>query len=114
MTEPDMPSSVSGRLVLGDGVILGHLLIEDGRIAAIEPDPTAPADVTIVPGFIDVHVHGWGGHDAMGGPAALDGMARALAARGVTSFLPTSVTASFEKLTVFAESVREWLPGAPR
>jgi N-acetylglucosamine-6-phosphate deacetylase len=40
-------------------------------------------------------------------------MARALAARGVTSFLPTSVTASFEKLTVFAEAVREWMPEAP-
>ena len=68
----------------------------------------------VVPGFIDVHVHGWGGHDAMGGTDALSGMARALAGRGVTSFLPTSVTASFEKLTVFAESVRAWMPAAPR
>jgi N-acetylglucosamine-6-phosphate deacetylase len=40
-------------------------------------------------------------------------MARALAARGVTTFLPTSVTASFERLTEFAESVRTWMPGAP-
>jgi len=31
----------------------------------------------------------------------------------VTSFLPTSVTATFEKLTVFAESVRAWMPSAP-
>jgi N-acetylglucosamine-6-phosphate deacetylase len=113
MSDPRTPASVSGQLVLGDGVVFGHLLIEGGRIAAIEPDPRAPADVTIVPGFIDVHVHGWGGHDAMGGHDALDGMARALAARGVTSFLPTSVTASFEKLTAFADSVREWMPGAP-
>ena len=49
----------------------------------------------------------------MGGPTALSGMARALAARGVTSFLPTSVTATFERLTNFADSVREWMPGAP-
>ena len=68
----------------------------------------------VVPGFIDLHVHGWGGHDAMGGTDALSGMARALAGRGVTSFLPTSVTASFEKLTVFADSVRTWMPVAPR
>ena len=40
-------------------------------------------------------------------------MARALAQRGVTSFLPTSVTASFERLTDFAGSVRGWMPGAP-
>ncbi len=106
-------SVVSGRLVLADGARPGHVVIEDGRIAAVEDDPGAPADVTIVPGFIDVHVHGWGGHDAMGGPEALDGMARALARRGVTSFLPTSVTASFEALTSFADAVRGWMPGAP-
>jgi N-acetylglucosamine-6-phosphate deacetylase len=105
---------VSGRLVTGDGDVRpGRVIVEDGRIAAIEADPEAPGDVTVVPGFIDVHVHGWGGHDAMGGPEALDGMARALARRGVTTFLPTSVTASFERLTAFAESVRAWLPGAP-
>ena len=104
---------VSGQLVIGDGVTPGYVLVEDGRIAAVEPDPGAPADVIVVPGFIDVHVHGWGGHDAMAGPEALDGMARALARRGVTAFLPTSVTASFERLTAFADSVRAWLPAAP-
>lgn len=106
-------TTVSGRLVLGDEVRLGHILIKDGAIAAIEADPAAPEDVTIAAGFIDVHVHGWGGHDAMGGREALDGMARALARRGVTSFLPTSVTASFEALTAFADSVRGWIPEAP-
>ena len=55
----------------------------------------APIDAPYVaPGFVDVHVHGWGGHDAMGDAAALDGMARALLRRGVTSFLPTAVTAA--------------------
>ena len=114
MTPAGRAGSVRGRLVLDDGEVLGNLGIDDdGRIAAIEPDATAPADQLVVPGFIDVHVHGWGGHDAMDGPKALSGMARALAARGVTSFLPTSVTASFEKLTAFADSVRGWMPGAP-
>ena len=109
-----MPETISGRCVLDDGEVLGRLTVDDdGRIAAIEPDGTAPSDALVVPGFIDVHVHGWGGHDAMGGPEALSGMARALAAHGVTSFLPTSVTASFEKLTLFADSVREWMPHAP-
>jgi N-acetylglucosamine-6-phosphate deacetylase len=106
-------TTVSGRLVMADEVRPGHILIEDGRIAAIEADASAPRDVTITPGFIDVHVHGWGGHDAMGGAQALDGMARALAHRGVTSFLPTSVTATFEALTEFAETVRAWMPLAP-
>ena len=107
-----MAETISGRLILDDGEVLGRLSVDDdGRIGTIEPDGLAPSAVLVVPGFIDVHVHGWGGHDAMGGSEALSGMARALAGRGVTSFLPTSVTASFEKLTVFADSVRQW--GAP-
>mgnify|MGYP001823106508 CR=1 FL=1 len=109
-----MTEAISGRLVLEDREVRGRLVVgDDGRIAAIEADEAAPTDVLVVPGFIDVHVHGWGGHDAMGGVEALSGMARALAGRGVTSFLPTSVTATFEKLTVFADSVRAWMPDAP-
>ena len=49
-------------------------------IAGVEPDPGhGGTDLPyIAPGFVDVHVHGWGGHDAMGDAAALDGMAQAL------------------------------------
>jgi N-acetylglucosamine-6-phosphate deacetylase len=49
----------------------------------------------------------------MGDRAALDGMARALLARGVTSFLPTAVSAPLDLLADFAERVRSWLPAAP-
>ena len=118
-----MAERIGGRLVLDDDVVSGRLVVEDGRIAAIEADRAgpggrapdgAPQDGPVVmPGFIDVHVHGWGGHDAMGGTAALDGMARALARRGVTSFLPTAVTASLERLAGFADGVRAWMSGAP-
>jgi N-acetylglucosamine-6-phosphate deacetylase len=111
------PATVDGRLVLDDRVAVGRLTIEDGRIASVEVDDQAGevADDApyIAPGFVDVHVHGWGGHDAMGDTAALDGMARALLRRGVTSFLPTAVTAPIETLQEFAERVRRWLPGAP-
>jgi N-acetylglucosamine-6-phosphate deacetylase len=62
---------------------------------------------------VDLHVHGWGGHDAMGGRVALDGMARRLLRHGVTSFLPTAVTVPLETIITFAEDVRAWLPDAP-
>ncbi len=107
--------TVVGRLVLGYGVTPGRLSIEDGIITAVETDSSdVPADAPYVsPGFVDVHVHGWGGHDAMGDRAALDGMARALLRRGVTSFLPTAVTAPLDDLVAFADRVRAWLPNAP-
>ncbi len=108
-----MRSIVAGRLVLPDEICPGRLVVEDERIAAIEPDPELAAGPWVMPGFVDVHVHGWGGHDAMGGRAALDGMSRSLLAHGVTSFLPTAVTAPMPDLVAFAEGVREWMPHAP-
>ncbi|HEV8282110.1 MAG TPA: N-acetylglucosamine-6-phosphate deacetylase [Candidatus Limnocylindrales bacterium] len=105
---------VSGRLVLDDRVASGRITIEDGRIASVDlEEDGGDAGPYIAPGFVDAHVHGWGGHDAMGDAAALDGMARALLRRGVTSFLPTAVTAPMADLTAFAERVRTWLPDAP-
>ena len=105
---------VRGRLVLDDQVAAGRITIEDGWITAVDlDDAVAGNEPYIAPGFVDVHVHGWGGHDAMGDFAALDGMARELLRHGVTSFLPTAVTASIEELTAFAERVRAWTPSAP-
>jgi len=105
-----------GRLVLEDSVVPGRVVVEDQHIAAVEFADEAAADAGgpyIAPGFVDLHVHGWGGHDAMGDLAALDGMARRLLRRGVTGFLPTAVTAPLDDLVAFADRVRGWRPGAP-
>jgi N-acetylglucosamine-6-phosphate deacetylase len=107
-------TTIGGRLVLDDRVAAGRITIEDGLIAAVALDDGETQDGPyLAPGFVDVHVHGWGGHDAMGGAEALDGMARALLRRGVTSFLPTAVTAPLGDLVEFAGCVRTWLPAAP-
>jgi len=106
---------VSGRLVLHDRVVAGRIGVADGRIESVEEDARdrEPQGPYIAPGFIDLHVHGWGGHDAMGPAGSLDGMARALLRHGVTSFLPTAVTSSLPALATFAETVRGWMPAAP-
>jgi len=104
---------VAGRLVLDDRIEAGRVVIVDGLIADVVADPAASSGPIVVPGFVDVHVHGWGGFDAMGDEAALDGMARALLRRGVTSFLPTALSAPLPTLAHFAERVRRWLPAAP-
>src|ERR1700730_2236105 len=50
---------------------------------------------SIVPGFVDVHVHGAGGHDVMEGtPEALEIVAATVALHGTTSLVATTVTAS--------------------
>jgi N-acetylglucosamine-6-phosphate deacetylase len=114
---------VVGRLVLDDGVALGRVRVEAGTIVDVEleSEPTAEglsapgtsAGPLIAPGFVDVHVHGWGGHDAMGPTEDLDGMARALFRRGVTSFLPTAVTRPLPELATFAVRVRAWISASP-
>jgi N-acetylglucosamine-6-phosphate deacetylase len=104
---------IAGRLVLARGVVPGRIEIEDGRISVVEPDATAARGPLIAAGFIDVHVHGWGGHSATGDAAALSGMARALLRRGVTSFLPTAPSLSEADLPRFADRVRGWIPVAP-
>lgn len=104
---------VLGRLVLDDAVVPGRILVDGDRIAAVEPDAAGADGPFVAPGFVDVHVHGWGGHDAMGSRDDLDGMARALVCRGVTSFLPTAVTASLDTLEAFADRVRDWMTAPP-
>jgi N-acetylglucosamine-6-phosphate deacetylase len=53
------------------------------------------AGMTVVPGFVDLHMHGAGGCDVMQGkPAPLDTVAATVARFGTTSFLATTVTAS--------------------
>ena len=116
MTERDAgrATTVRGRIVLVDEIVAGAISVVDGTITALESDPHADDGPFIVPGFVDVHVHGWAGYSAMGGRSGLDGMARALLRRGVTSFLPTAWTAPIDRLAEFAETVRAWLPDVPR
>lgn len=62
----------------------------------------------LVPGFIDLHVHGANGSDVMDGTVeALENMSLALAKEGTTGFLATTMTSSFEKLEKAVTSVRD-------
>ena len=104
---------VRGQLILEERVHPGRIVVRDGWIAEVELEDAPAGGPYVAPGFVDVHVHGRGGHDAMGPDGALDGMARALLRHGVTSFLPTAVTAPLGELASFAERVRGWMPAAP-
>jgi N-acetylglucosamine-6-phosphate deacetylase len=77
---------------------LVDVLVRGSVVAEIGAPPGTPADTrldaggrTLVPGFIDIHIHGAGGADVLDGmPGALETMSRTLARLGTTSFLGTS------------------------
>jgi N-acetylglucosamine-6-phosphate deacetylase len=55
-------------------------------------------DAVLAPGFVDIHIHGGAGHDVMSADAAgLAALERLLAAHGVTSYFPTTVTAPIDE-----------------
>jgi N-acetylglucosamine-6-phosphate deacetylase len=96
------------------------ILIRDGVIEAIGPRddlmvPQGAQEIQAsgkiaVPGFIDVHIHGAGGHDVMEGTEeALSTVARTLAAHGTTSFVATTVTASPEAICAAAEGIARYI-----
>jgi N-acetylglucosamine-6-phosphate deacetylase len=60
----------------------------------------------IVPGFIDVHVHGVGGHDTLDAGAAITAIAEALPRFGVTAFCPTSIACDPHALRAMLGAVR--------
>jgi N-acetylglucosamine-6-phosphate deacetylase len=83
-------------LVLPDRLIApGRLAIDGDRIVEVAPcrrgDDLALRGHYIVPGFIDVHVHGIDGIDALEGAVNVARIAARLARFGVTAFCPTSV-----------------------
>lgn len=78
----------------------GKILSLCGLAEAASGDEVIDAEGFYVsPGFVDIHVHGGGGHDFMDGTVeAYLGAARAHAVHGTTSMVPTTLTCSDEEL----------------
>lgn len=82
----------------------GAFEVVDGRFGAILPEDVPDdaldlAGATVIPGLIDVHIHGSTGAEFSDGDLpALQRMGAYLAKSGITSFLPTSVTLPYDKL----------------
>ena len=96
---------LAGHVLTPQGFIRGTLSIVDGRIAGIEGTPISEgqarisAEPLILPGFIDLHVHGGGGFDTMEGGNAVAQIARVHARHGTTSMLATTMTAPMSDIT---------------
>ena len=98
----DGPTLITGMVSNGDLGGPSSVLLQDGRIAALDADATRDAGaarviqadgLTAVPGFIELQLNGMAGHDFTTDPRSMWQLGDAPARYGITAFLPTIVTA---------------------
>lgn len=103
--------------VEGKGIVKTNLGIENGLITYIGDDESKITETlpykegqVVLPGFIDEHIHGAAGADAMDKSVdALATIATAIAKEGTTAFLATTMTQSEENITDALTAVKEYI-----
>jgi N-acetylglucosamine-6-phosphate deacetylase len=88
---------VAGRVLTPGGLVPARVRFGE-RILAVELDDGVggPAAPIVAPGFVDEHVHGGGGGDAMDGEEGVRALARHHLRHGTTTLLPTTLTAPWD------------------
>lgn len=102
----------------GKGIIRTSVYFDDkirqigGYVAGAE-EIELPENAVVLPGFIDEHIHGAGGSDAMDGDTKdLAIIAETVAKEGTTSFLATTMTQSKENILKAMRAVKEYREAA--
>lgn len=99
------------KAVFKNAVIHGRvtdITVEDGVITSLEPCDLPGVDIggkTVIPGLVDIHIHGCGGFDSTDGETA--DIAPILAQHGTTSFLPTIMTAPADRIKALTSAIPE-------
>ncbi|MCC8073154.1 MAG: N-acetylglucosamine-6-phosphate deacetylase [Clostridiales bacterium] len=87
----------------------GDIEVENGKIKQIgilSGDGKDMSGLILIPGFVDIHIHGCAGGDASDADTkSLDKIALELAKHGVTSFCPTTMTLSHKQLVEAAKVI---------
>lgn len=99
-------SKFEGFVLTPQGFVRGTLEQTDGRITRITGEAVSESEVRngkhdlplLLPGFIDIHVHGGGGRDTMEGGDAAAQIARLHVRHGTTSLLATTMTAPLDEI----------------
>ncbi|KDE63581.1 N-acetylglucosamine-6-phosphate deacetylase [Fusobacterium necrophorum] len=103
-------------MILFDRIFKGDLRIKGRHISEIEENLVKNEKEEVldlegkllIPGFIDVHIHGADGADAMDGSIeSLQKISKYLASKGTTNFLATTLTSSKEMLKKFLSCIGE-------
>lgn len=110
-------ASPEGHILTPSGWVRGRVIAEAGRIARIEGEPVhGPHDTDlpyILPGFIDLHVHGGQGVDFSGGEDAIRQFIRFHARSGTVALAPTTSTTEVEVIETALIAI-EAVRNAPR
>jgi N-acetylglucosamine-6-phosphate deacetylase len=108
------------RLLRGNKIVeYPQITVEDGHIRSIlgresgSPGDSYP-EATLLPSYLNIHVHGAVGHDVMEGtPQALHAVGSALAGHGVGAYYPTTVTSSIEETLRALDMIAEVIEREP-
>lgn len=97
-------------IVLEDRILEdAYMEVENGKIKAFskkEPEDYEDLGEIMAPGLVDTHIHGYGGKDIMDcEPGYLNEISKGILECGVTSFLPTTLTDTVEKLDKACEII---------
>ena len=110
-----MQAIINGKIVLPDRLAEGCALLFDEKIQGVVPAAQVPAGAKVIdaagglviPGLIDMHIHGYLGEDASDGSfEGIRTMAEGVAKNGVTGFLPTTMTVSYDELNAAFDQIR--------
>jgi N-acetylglucosamine-6-phosphate deacetylase len=103
---------IPGFVLTPDGFVRGALHVAGGRVAGVDGRPVTEDEALaaggpyVLPGFVDLHVHGGGGADLMDGGDAIATIARLHARHGTTALLATTVTATPAELGDALDALR--------
>lgn len=96
-------------IVLENRVIFGDLTIKDNLITNIlEKGEYQKDEDILIPGFVDIHIHGGYSYDAMDAKDAVKNLSLNLPKEGTTSFLPTTMTQSNENILMALKAIGDY------
>ena len=111
-----MKAIINGKIVLGNELVEGKNLVFGDKIVELTDELPKECEVIdakgliVSPGLVDVHIHGRGGMDTMyGTKEALETISNTVCKTGVTSYLPTTMTMSKEKICKALDNVEKYI-----
>lgn len=108
-----MKAIVNGKIILPDSIVEGRALLFDEKIVGLSETVPEGAEIIdakgryVAPGLVDIHIHGYLGEDTSDGSVeGIRKMAEGVVKNGVTAWLPTTMTVSYDDLRRAFNAVR--------